>query len=199
MAKKPKKKKVSVSTKNKRQFEQYWEALTFYGYEYKQVKRPTKTSITKIKKEWERARKEIKKEEQVELVTVREASKMFKERRTPTPLQSFEGGKQYIEALQQHLQNLYDDCYTRYNAQEKRIEKLTDAYPLLLEAFSMIEAMLDATDYNYDMVADVLKADPNIQKILEVTQFLPSDAKGFYDDVLDYFTACMSELLSSLW
>lgn len=83
-----KRKRKTQTQKNITTYNRYKLALTYYGIDIKELKRPTIKSINKVKQIWRQNNKKLKKAGFIDLPTVYEASSFVKEISTPTKKQS---------------------------------------------------------------------------------------------------------------
>lgn len=79
-----KRKRKTQTQKNLSTYNRYKLALSYYGIDIKELKRPTIKSIDKVKQIWRQNNKKLKKQGFIELPTVYEASAFVKEISTPT-------------------------------------------------------------------------------------------------------------------
>lgn len=83
-----KRKRKTQTQKNISTYNRYKLALSYYGIDIKELKRPTIKSIDKVKQIWRQNNKKLKKQGFIDLPTVYEASSFVKEISTPTKKQN---------------------------------------------------------------------------------------------------------------
>lgn len=90
-----KRKRKTQTQKNIATYNRYKLALSYYGIDIKELKRPTIKSIDKVKQIWKQNRNKLKKQGFIDLPTVYEASSFVKEISTPTNKQNVSRGTSY--------------------------------------------------------------------------------------------------------
>ena len=111
-------------------------------------------------------------------------------------------GKDFCEDFISHLQQTYED--TIANAREEHGDKVADYWDSKArnnyeEALSMYNQILQAANYDYEIVAQSIKNQPDYEVFMSTDYLAPSDLEEYFENCIDFFVAVMSDVSEKLY
>lgn len=170
--------------------------------ELKELKRPNKISLNKAQKEYKKIRKEVQelyKDTDYKLPTSAQLEKMHNNRETLPAPYVMDFGKDFVDSFRQTIVDTYNDWLS--NVEAKDGARAGDYWrdnteAIFDEAMHMLDEVIAKANNDYDLVADLIKAQPDYDVMANHQYLEDSDGEQYCQLCAEFFTAVMVDLLS---
>lgn len=210
-----------MAKKKGKRLSRYWynvysTALRYFGITLPPLKRPTVKSVERAKREWMKATKDIEdikvREVYNQEVTIEKEEADFNETprdenmRTENPSDMYDAALDKINAFIDRVEAIYQDTLTyidsAINNEEGAprlaalgVSKITDIARAKSDLVQFIEQMAVDAEGNYDLLAQALSADKELDYIIAITEQPPSDVEILFEVTLANLQAIWNRIM----
>ena len=195
--------KKKVKTSPQLEYTKYYKAMKVLSKyddripEPKELKRATKKSVANIKKEYKKGRR-IFKEEDIDIPSLKELQKYYDERQTIPPTETIDYGEEFVDGFREHITRVYYDSVEAISNPKVQAYWKDKSEPLIKEALSMLDSIIETANYNYELVADKIKAQPDYDILMSTDYIGPSNLEQYGETCVQFFTSVMIDIMSDI-
>lgn len=168
----------------------------------KELIKPNKISLKNAEKEYKKVRKEVQeiyRDSDYKLPTSTQLEKMYNNRETLPAPYAMDFGKDFVDSFRQTITDTYTDWISNIEATDgaKAGDHWRDKTQATFdEAMHMLDEVIARANNDYDLVADLIKEQPDYDVMANHQYLEDSDGEQYCQLCVEFFTAVMVDLLS---